>query len=81
MNEADLRSLVIGALLEVAPDIEAEKLDPDVSFRDQYPLDSVDFLNFVLKLERGLQTSIPQADYPQLSSLQGCLQYFGRHRP
>ena len=81
MKEPDLRNLVIGALTEVAPEIDTEKLDPDVSFRDQYPLDSVDFLNFVLKLEQGLRMSVPQADYPQLSSLQGCLQYFSLHQP
>lgn len=81
MKKADLRTRILGALIEVAPEIDTEKLDPEVSFRDQYPLDSVDFLNFVFKLEQGLRVNIPQADYPQLSSLQGCLRYFSRHQP
>lgn len=77
MNDVDIRTQVIAALTEVAPEIESETLVPGLSFRDQYPFDSVEFLNFVLKLESALGLSIPQADYPQLSSLRGCLNYFG----
>lgn len=79
-DNARLREQVLEALTEVAPDIGAEHLEPRVSFRDQYDFDSVDFLNFVMTLERRLGTRIPEADYPQLSTLDGAVGYL-RQRP
>ncbi len=50
-------------------------LEPRKSFRDQFEIDSVDFLNFILNLEKVLDRKIPEVDYPKLSSLEGCLTY------
>ncbi|MGD8429087.1 MAG: phosphopantetheine-binding protein [Ectothiorhodospiraceae bacterium] len=72
-----LRDTVLAVLGEVAPEVDTEALEPRASFRDQTEMDSVDFLNFVLKLEQRLGTKIPEYDYPKLSSLQGCLDYLG----
>lgn len=76
MNEETIRAQVIETLLGVAPDIDKGELDPTRSFRDQFDVDSVDFLNFVLSLEKKLGVEIPEADYPKLSSLDGCVSYF-----
>lgn len=70
-----LREQVLEALTEVAPDLEAHRLEPEISFRDQYEFDSVDFLNFIMTLERRLGTHIPEPDYPRLSSLEGAVSY------
>lgn len=75
MIDNDIKEHVIAVLQEIAPEIDPAKLDPAVSFRDQYQLDSVDFLNFVLKLEKRLGLKIPDTDYPKLSSLNGCDKY------
>jgi acyl carrier protein len=75
MRKASLRKRVIDTLVEVAPDVDPRDLDPEVSFRDQYEIDSVDFLNFVLQLEESLGVQVPEVDYPKLASLQGCLGY------
>lgn len=60
---------------EVAPEADLTQLKPDVSFRDQLDIDSMDFLNFVIALHETLHLEIPEADYPKLASLNGCLQY------
>jgi acyl carrier protein len=73
MAAADRRELILEALQGVAPDIDTAGIDEHSNFRDQYEIDSVDFLNFVLALERRL--AIAEADYPSLSSLGGCLRY------
>jgi len=78
MNEEELRQHITETLIEVAPDIEANKIDPAVSFRDQFEIDSVDFLNFVLALEKRLNIKIPEIDYPKLSNLKGCLLYLAQ---
>jgi len=75
MNEEKLRQQIIETLLDIAPDIEIANLDPAVSFHDQFEIDSVDFLNFVLALEKKLGIKISEINYPKLSSLKGCISY------
>ncbi|WP_448203104.1 acyl carrier protein [Azospirillum sp. sgz302134] len=69
---------VLDALSGVAPDADLSALVPDRPFRDQFDFDSVDFLNFVLKLENALGIRVPELDYPQLISLDGCRAYLGK---
>jgi acyl carrier protein len=75
MDENSLRRQIIESLTKAAPDIDRNALDPDINFRDQFEVDSVDFLNFVLDLEKRLEIKIPELDYPKLSSMKGCLAY------
>ena len=75
MHEQELRTLILETLVEVAPEVDIDILEPRKSFRDQFEIDSVDFLNFILQLEKALNTKIPEVDYPKLSSLEGCLTY------
>jgi acyl carrier protein len=75
-----IRRQVLQALAEVAPDADVEALRAGVAFRDQIELDSLDFLNFVLALEKRLRIHVPEADYPKLSTLDGCLAYLGEPR-
>lgn len=75
MNRDEITAEVLAVLREVAPEIDVSKLDPARNFRDQFEFDSIDFLDFVLKLEKKVAIKIPQAHYPQLSSLNGALDY------
>jgi len=75
MDENTLRHKIMDSLTGVAPDVDPNALDPEISFRDQFEMDSVDFLSFVLDLEKRLGTKIPEVDYPKLSSMKGCLSY------
>ncbi|MGH7165428.1 MAG: acyl carrier protein, partial [Nitrospiraceae bacterium] len=54
---------------EIAPEADLSTLKPDVNFRDQLDIDSMDFLNFVIALHEALRVEIPEADYPKLASL------------
>lgn len=75
MPDDGLEQQILDALVQIAPELDAQSLDRNASFRDQVDLDSVDFLNFVLALEARLGLRIPEIDYPKLSSLQGCTAY------
>ena len=75
MDENTLSQQIIDSLTKVAPDIDRNALDPEINFRDQFEVDSVDFLGFVLDLEKSLGIKIPEVDYPKLSSMKGCLSY------
>ena len=48
-----------------------EQLDAGVPFRDQFEMDSLDFLNFVLALEKEHGVKIPEARSPRCASLAG----------
>ena len=73
-----LDTVIFEALLAVAPEADPAALDPERPFRDQIDLDSVDFLNFVLGLEKRLNISVPDLEYPQLSTLSGCRAFLAR---
>lgn len=81
MNEDEIRQHVVRALLDVAPDVEAAKIDPQKSLRDELDLDSVDFMNFVVALHQSLGVDVPESDYAKLSSLDDCVAYIAARRP
>ncbi|GMV49402.1 MAG: Acyl carrier protein [Nitrospirae bacterium] len=74
---ADIRRLILRLLGDIAPEADLSTLRPDVSFRDQLDLDSMDFLNFVVALHKEFQIDIPEADYPKYQTLNGCLAQLG----
>lgn len=76
MAQNDIKSAVTRALYKIAPELEGQSIDPEVNFRDQFDFDSVDFVNFVISLEKSIEVRVPEMDYPKLSSLAGCLDYF-----
>ena len=75
LSDADIREAVVRALRQVAPEVDPATLRPDVSLREQVDLDSMDFLNFVIGLAQSLGVEVPEADYPKLATLDGCVAY------
>ncbi len=75
MNREEIETIVLEVMLNIIPEMEPSTLDARVSFRDQVEMDSVDYLNFVLTLEKRLGIRIPEIDYPRLSSLDGSTAY------
>ena len=76
MDEAEIKTMVLEVLTQVAPNIDVAMIDPKVAFHDQFEFDSLDFLNFVIALGERRGGEIPEIDYPKLASLQGCIGYF-----
>lgn len=75
MTADELKGKVLEHLARVAPDANIGAIEPEVNFRDQFEFDSVDFLNFVLALEKDIGVRVPEYDYPKLSNLDSCLSY------
>jgi acyl carrier protein len=76
----DLRAAVLRVLGDVAPEADLTSLAPDVPFREQLDLDSMDILNFVVGLHAALGVEIPEADYPRLATLDACVEYLAPRR-
>jgi acyl carrier protein len=75
MTNDEIRDTVLRMLGEIAPEVDLAHVKPDVDFRDQFDLDSMDFLNFVIAVDQQLHVEIPEADYPHLSTLDGFVAY------
>ena len=75
MTPDTIRATVLRVLGEIAPEADPASLEPGVAFRDQLDLDSMDVLNFVVGLHEALGVEIPEADYPKLATLDGCVGY------
>jgi acyl carrier protein len=75
MTRDEIRAIVLRTLGDIAPEADLSTLAPDVSFRDQLDVDSMDLLNFVIALHAVLHVAIPEADYPKLATLDGCVDY------
>jgi len=75
-----LRAMVLRVLGDIAPEADLASLRPDVAFREQLDLDSMDILNFVVGLHGALGVEIPEADYPKLATLDACVEYLASRR-
>jgi acyl carrier protein len=80
IEREETRAIVLRALAGVAPELDLTAIDPAASIRDQVDLDSVDFLNFVVALAAATGVEVPEADYPRLATLDGCVEYLTRAR-
>ena len=75
MTRDEIKTAVLRALGEIAPEADLASVAPDVEFREQLDLDSMDVLNFVVGLHASLGVTIPESDYPKLATLDGCVEY------
>jgi acyl carrier protein len=71
----EVRAVVLRALGAIAPEADLSALKPDVAFREQLDLDSMDLLNLVVAIDAALGVGVPEADYPKLATLDGCVDY------
>lgn len=75
MTEQEVKDIVIAIINDIAPDEDTSNLDPAVRLRDQLDLDSMDFLDIVMELRKRYKVEVPEDDYMQLATLDGCVSY------
>lgn len=75
MTEDQVKQIVIDIINEIAPDEDTSNLKAEVPLREQMDLDSMDFLDIVMELRKQHGIEVPEADYPQLASLESCATY------
>jgi acyl carrier protein len=75
MTEDQIKKLALELIGNIAPEADIENLDPADRLRNQFDFDSVDFMNFAVALQTHLKVKIPEEDYPQLATLNGCIAY------
>ena len=75
MTAAELSEEILDILSDIAPDEDLSGLVADKPFREQLELDSMDFLDIVMELRKLYRVQIPEADYPNLISMDSTVTY------
>jgi acyl carrier protein len=75
MTPPEIKAEILDILSDIAPDEDLGKVQEDVPFREQLPLDSMDFLDIVMELRKRHRVQIPQDDYVELASLSSTVRY------
>ena len=75
MTHAEVQKIVLDIIADIAPDEDISNVKPEIRLRDQLSLDSMDFLDIVMELRKKHGIEVPEADYPQLASLESCGNY------
>lgn len=75
MTRDEIRSTLLGCLVAVAPEIDAEEIENDADLREELDLDSMDVLRWVQGIHKALGVEIPEEDYGQIVSLEDAVSY------
>lgn len=75
MSAEELKETIFKALGQIAPEADFNQLQPDENIQSALDIDSFDFLNFLIALNEEIGVEIPEADYGQVSTLDGLVAY------
>lgn len=75
----EIKEIIFKALGGIAPEADLTQLKPDLNFREQLDVDSMDLLNIMIALHEAFKVEIPESDYPKLMTLNGAIDYLASH--
>ncbi len=75
MGNQQVKKLILDIIATVAPDADLSGIKGDVRLRDQFDMDSMDFLDIVMELRKRYKVEVPKEEYTQLATLDGCVSY------
>lgn len=75
MTREEVRSAILSILSDIAPDEDMSVIKDSEKLRDQFDLDSMDFLDIVMELRKRFNIEVPEQDYEKLVSLESCINY------
>ena len=76
----EIRAGVVAELTTIAPEIEEGDLTDAELLRDQVDLDSMDWLNFLVALNKRFAVDIPESQYASLRTIDDLTGYIDTHR-
>jgi len=79
MSDDEIKALYLRELHKIAPEVDLNEIDSAIDLREQIDLDSMDILNLAVAIHDATGIDIPEADYPQMTTINGCIAYLGSH--
>lgn len=78
MTIEQIKSAIIEQILEVAPDVEEDEIEPDENIQRSLEIDSFDFLKILTALKVELGVEVPEADYAKVDTVEHMADYFDK---
>jgi acyl carrier protein len=79
MTPDEARAVVVDVIGQIAPEADLNDVDAGEDLRDEIDLDSLDFLGLIEGIKERTGVDVPEADYPQVRSLDGVVAYVTAH--
>ncbi|GAB4351779.1 MAG: acyl carrier protein [Oricola sp.] len=79
MTDDEIETALREELHKIAPDIDVDDVDPLGDLREEFDIDSMDFLNLVSALSKRLDLPMPEEDYGEMGSYNAMLAYLKVH--
>lgn len=71
----DPEAVLKAELHKIAPDVEVSDIETSGDLREEFDIDSMDFLNLVTALSKALGVEIPEEDYPKMGTYDDAVAY------
>ena len=75
MKPEEIKPAILAIIQDVAGLDDLPEVDGAKPLREQLELDSMDFLDIVMELRKRHKVEVPEADYPQLATLDSTVAY------
>lgn len=79
MTKDEVKTILFDELGKIAPEIDPSQANPMNDLREEFDIDSMDFLNLVTALHERLGIDIPETDYSSMFSLDAAVTYLASH--
>jgi len=79
MTPAEIQTALKEELYRIAPEIELSEIDRVADLREEFDIDSIDFLTLVTALGKRFDLAMPEADYAHMGSFNELLTYLVGH--
>ncbi len=75
MTREQVRQAILNIISDIAPDEDLSTIKDEEKLRDQFDLDSMDFLDIVMELRKRFNLEVPEKDYQELVSMASSVEY------
>lgn len=75
MTKAELQQIILAQLRGLAPEADLNDLRPHDDIRETLEIDSFDFLNFLVALNKEVGVEVPEQDCGKVSTLEALTSY------
>ena len=75
MKDKEIKATMLKLLQEIAPDVDPEELGMDDNIREVFGIDSFDFLQLIIGIDKEFGITTPEEDYGKITTLRSLIAY------